>query len=296
MIRITVLGTSGAAPTRERNLTSVALVHEGDVLIFDCGEGTQRQILKYGINSYRIKAIFLSHTHGDHVIGIAGLVRTLALNNRKEPLYIFVPQGFEKVVKSLIVFDKAVISYQIIIKGVKGGQLYKGKDYTVSAFKVNHTIPTYGYVFKINDRRNFDGKKAKALGIKGPMFSELMKKGRITIGKRTVRLGQVSTVKVGKKIVFATDTRPVNATVAAAKNADLLIHESTYADAQSELARDRGHATSIEAATIAKKAKVSRLLLLHISARYRDAEQLRKEADKVFKGAIVADDGYNTFI
>jgi ribonuclease Z len=115
-IKIVMLGTAGSSPTKVRSLPAVALVYDGEVILFDCGESAQIQMLKYGVNFSRLKAIFISHTHGDHVIGIAGLVRTLALNRRTEPLIIYVPKGYEDVVKSLISFDRAMFSYQVIIK------------------------------------------------------------------------------------------------------------------------------------------------------------------------------------
>ncbi len=296
MEKVTVLGTSGASPTKERNLTSVALVHEGDVLLFDCGEGTQMQLLRYGINSSRIRAIFVSHAHGDHIIGIAGLIRTLGLNGRKTQLSIFVPKGYENVIRSLIVFDRTVIEYPIAVVGIHAGTVYKGKDFTVSAFKEDHTIPTYGYIFRINDRRKFDSAKSKAAGLKGPMFSELQSRGKIRIGKRMVNLESVTHLQRGKKIVYAADTRPSKNTVNAAQGADLLIHEATYAQTERKLAVERKHSTAMEAAEIAKKAKVSRLVLIHFSARYKTTQQLEAEAKRIFKDTTLANDGYNTFI
>ena len=168
MIRTIVLGIAGSAPTRERHLPSIVIIREGDMLMFDCGEGTQFQLLNYGLNAVKIRAIFLSHAHGDHTIGLAGLVRTMALNSRKAPLYIFVPEGYERIVNSLIVFDRALITYPIIIKGVKQGVVYKGKGYQVSAFRLNHTIPTYGYVFKEDDRLRFNNRQGEEGGHKGP--------------------------------------------------------------------------------------------------------------------------------
>lgn len=291
MIRVTILGTAGASPTKQRNLTSVALAYDGNVVLFDCGEGTQMQILKYGVNSSRIRAIFISHAHGDHVIGLAGLVRTLALNGRKEPLKVFAPRGSEGVVRNLIEFDKAALTYPIEIKGVQKGLVYEGKDFTVSAFKLDHTISSYGYIFKINNKRRFIGDKAKRLGISGEMFSILQKRGSIRLGKRTIRLTDVTTISLGKKVVYASDTRPTSSTANAARGADMLIHESTYAEAESGLARDRGHSTAYEAAMIAKKAKAKKLELIHFSARYKSASGLETEARKVFPNSVAAKDG-----
>jgi ribonuclease Z len=291
MIRTIVLGIAGSAPTRERHLPSIVIVREGDMLMFDCGEGTQFQLLNYGLNAVRIKAIFLSHAHGDHTIGIAGLVRTMALNSRKAPLYIFVPEGYEKMIHSLIIFDRAMMTYPIIIKGVKQGVVYRGKGYQVSAFRLNHSIPTYGYVFKEDDRLRFITDKAKKAGLKGTMFSELQAKGSITIKGKKIKIGQLTTPQAGKKIAYAADSRPTAATVAAVKGADLLIHEASYSDAEEKLAVERKHSTAAEAAEVAKKAGVKRLLLTHISARHKDTTEFLKEAKRIFPKAEIAKEG-----
>ncbi len=291
MIKTVILGTSGSAPTKERHLPSVVMVREGDMLMFDCGEGTQFQMLKYGLNAVRIKAIFISHAHGDHIIGIAGLVRTMALNSRKAPLYIFVPEGYEKTVNALLVFDKAVIPYRVVVKGVRSGVVCRGKGYSVTAFRLNHTIPTYGYALKEDDRLRFNKDLAKRFGIKGRMFKELQEKGKINIGGRTVRIGQLTRKQTGVKVVYATDTRPTKATEIAAKGADLLIHEAAYSEAEKKLAVQRKHSTSSEAAELAKKAEVKRLVLTHVSARHRDASALLIPAKRIFRNTSVANDG-----
>jgi ribonuclease Z len=291
MIEITILGSSGSSPAKDRNLPSVALRREGDVFLFDCGEGTQMQMIKYGINAYRIKAIFVSHSHGDHIIGIAGLVRTLAMSNRDKPLGIFVPKGQEKIIKALVMFDKAMIGYDINIIGIGKGLAYTGKDFRISAFRLNHTINALGYIFQENDKKNFIMERCKKLGIEGRMFSELQKNGRIKLGKRIIYAKDLLEVKPGKKIVYAMDTRPTAETVKAAKDADLLIHESSYTEEFGRLARERKHSTALEAAEIAKKANVKRLVLTHISTRFKTAKPLIDEARKVFKEVSVAEDG-----
>lgn len=291
MIEVTVLGSSGSSPAKGRQMPAVALRHEGELFLFDCGEGTQMQMLKYGINSYRLKAIFISHSHGDHIIGVAGLVRTLALNNRKDELSIFVPNGQEKIIRTLVLFDKALISYRINIIGIGTGVVYKGRDFTVSAFRLNHTIPTLGYVFKENDRKKFLKEKCRKLGIEGTMFSTLEDKGRIRVGNRTISIGSVTENKVGRKVVYAVDTRPTRSTIIAAKGADLLIHESSYTDEFKDLAIQRKHSTALEVANIAKKAGVKQLFLIHISTRFKTGKPLIDEAGRIFKNTVVVEDG-----
>jgi ribonuclease Z len=291
MIKITMLGTSGSTPTRERNLSSMALEFDGKVYLFDCGEGTQRQCMLYSINISRIESIFVTHMHGDHVIGLAGLVRTMALNRRLKPLHIYVPKGEESKVMALITFDKAMIGYKIIVTGIKPGPVCSGEGFSVRAFKLNHTVPTYGYVFEQEGKRRFIKEKAKKLGLKGEMFKKLAAKGSIKIKNKTIRLNDVTYPVEAKRIVYATDTRPAETTVSAAKGAQLLIHEATYSSKLNELALERSHSTSLDAARIAKKAKCEKLLLFHMSARYRNTAELLNEARKVFKNTEIAKDG-----
>ena len=250
-IKITMLGTSGSSPTKSRSLPGVALTYNGSVILFDCGEGTQMQMIKYGINFSKIIAIFISHAHGDHVIGLAGLVRTMAMNRRSADLDIFVPKGYEKVIRTLISFDKALMTYRINIHGVRSGTVYRTKDFNVSAFPVNHTISACGYIFRENDRRRFIVEKTKRLGIEGTMHSVLQRHGWIRIGSKRITLKSVTSVQKGKKVVYATDTRPSRSHVAA-KGADLLIHESSYSEGEGDLARERKHSTSAEAAVMAE--------------------------------------------
>lgn len=296
MIKVTILGTAGSSPAKDRGMPSVALTYEGETLLFDCGEGTQMQLLKFGVNPSKIRAIFLSHIHGDHVIGIAGLVRTMALNSRQDGLKIFVPAGSERAVKSLLSFDKAIISYEIQVIGMTRGEIYKAKDYSIRAFSLEHTIPTYGFVFKEKDKKKFIIEKCKKLGMKGMMFSELQQKGSITINGKKVSIDSVTTVSPGRKIVYVTDTRPARQTVTNAKNADLIIHEASYMDSERDLASSRKHSTAKEAAQIAKRAGARKLVLTHISARYKDPQALLNDTKQIFPNTIVAKDGYHIFI
>ncbi|MGC8648474.1 MAG: MBL fold metallo-hydrolase, partial [Candidatus Micrarchaeia archaeon] len=141
MINVKFLGTSGSVPTKSRNLPSVAITCEGKTLLFDCGEGAQRQAMRYGVNLSNVSAIFITHMHVDHVLGVAGLIRTLALNRRSEPLYIFLPKDGENGIRALLNFDKALISYPIIVKQAKAGTIFESKDFSVKAIRLNHTVP-----------------------------------------------------------------------------------------------------------------------------------------------------------
>ncbi len=291
MIKIVTLGTAGSTPTKARGLPSIAIVHDGDVYLFDCGEGTQMQMMRFGLNISKVKAIFVSHIHGDHVIGIAGLLRTMALNNRKDGIDIYVPQGAKRPIQSLIFFDKAIIRFPIAIKEIKAGNVYKKEDFEISAFKVEHSVLAYGYLFRERDRLRFIKDRCRAAGLKNTMFSELAKKGSLRIGKKDVRLKDVTYMQKGASVAYATDTRPSVSTVNAAMNCDILIHEANFMESEAQKAMDRKHSTAKEAAGVAKKAKVKKLILTHISARYRNTKEMLKEARSVFANTEIAQDG-----
>ena len=288
---ITFLGTSGSSPTRERSLPSVALEYDGGAYLFDCGEGTQRQLMAYSISPSRVKAIFITHMHGDHVIGVAGLIRTLALNKRTDPLYICVPNGEEGKLQPLIDFDRAIIGYEIRVVPVRSGKVMDGRGFSVNAFKLRHSVPTYGYAFAESDRLRFMKDRCRALGIKGTMFSELEKKGRLRVGKRTVTLRQVTTKEKGRRVVYVADTRPTKSTVEAAKGADILIHEATYEDSLRHLAKERLHSTAFEAGQVARAAGAKTRVVFHMSTRYKEANDVLKDARRAFRSTVAAHDG-----
>ncbi len=291
MIKVTFLGTSGSTPTKQSNLPAIAIEYDGDVILLDCGEGTQRQMMQFKVNISKIKSIFLTHAHGDHIIGIAGLIRTLALNKRSEPLLIFIPKGQEGAIEKLINFDNALIGYKIQIIPMDKNILYRNEKYQIKQFKLSHTIPTCGIAFEELPKRHFDKKKAQSLGISGDMFSKLSRNGYIKIKTKKILLSSITTLEQGRRIIYATDTRPCASTQRASIGADLLIHEATYMDANKSMAQARMHSTSLEAANIAKKAKVNMLVLTHISARYHNRMEVEEEASKVFKNTKAANDG-----
>lgn len=291
MIGITFLGTSGSTPTKDRALPSVAVEYDGETYLFDCGEGTQRQFLNYGLNISKVNYVFLTHIHGDHVIGLAGLMRTLSTNNRTRPLHVFIPEGDEEKIRALMTFDRAFIRYPVVIKGIRGGTVLRNNGVTVTAFRLTHSVRAYGFVFKQDDRLRFDKEKSKRLGIKGEMFSRLQRRKSMRIDGRTVTLRSVTTPQAGRKITYVTDTRPSKAIVAAAKGSDLLIHEATFERSLKHYAVERKHSTSEEAATVARQSRSKELILFHISARYKDTATILNEARHIFSNTRIAYDG-----
>ena len=282
MLEITFLGTSGGVPTVERNLPSLALKYENQLLLFDCGEGTQRQLMKYRIGYGSVNAIFITHPHLDHYLGLYGFIETLKLSSIvPKPLFLCGPS-------KVLEFEK----YKFITEmKIKGGELYKKDDFSINAFAVKHVKDSFGLIFEEKDSVRFYEEKAHSLGLKGPMFRQVQQKGFVETDKGKIMLEEISYVKKGRKIVYTGDCRPSETTIEAALNADLLIHESTYMESQKEEALERMHSTALEAAEIAKKAKVKKLILTHFSPRYNDLTELLAEAKKTFENTELAHDG-----
>ena len=184
-----------------------------------------------------------------------------------------------------------MLSYKITVKPIKTGVILKGNGFSISAFRLTHSISAYGFVFKEDDKLHFIKEKADAAGLKGAMFSKLLKSGRMTIKGKKVTLGSITTREPGKKVVYATDTRPSKEVIAASKGADLMICESTYANSEQRLALERKHSTAEEAAGMAKKSKAKRLILTHISTRYKNSSPLLSEARRIFSNTELANDG-----
>ncbi len=291
MIRLVILGSSASVPSVERALSCVALRHEGDVYLFDCGEGAQRQMMRYKVSYAKVKAIFITHLHADHVLGIPGLVHTLRMIGRKEPLLVFGPRGTCEYIRGVALDHELVDA-----RDVEENFCFKGDEFSVRAFPVEHGLDAYGYVFEEEEKRNFDKKKAEGLGIKGRMFGELQEKGEIKIGRKRILLGEVTIPKKGRKIVYTGDTMPCKNVELASKGADVLIHDATFGDEMKEEARLKLHSTSVDAASIAKKAGAKKLILTHISNRYKEARALEEQARKVFKNSEVARDGMEILV
>lgn len=303
MLTVTFLGTSAARPTVERNVSGLAIHREGETLLFECGEGTQRQMMRYGV-SFAFSEIFFTHFHADHFLGVIGLVRTLGLQGRPEPLFLYGPKGAKKVLSTALQLGIERAPFPVEIVEVKAGDTV-GRDggagtrdgYDVYAFPTEHGGgPSIGYVLKEHVRRGrFDVDKARALGIpEGPLWGKLTKGEEILLSNgQTVRPSDlVGPSRPGRLVAFTGDTRPCAATVDAAQGADLLIHEATFGEEEKERARDTGHATAKEAAQVALAAKAKRLVLSHVSARYSiSADELVREAREVFQNTTVAKDG-----
>ena len=282
MLKITFLGTSGSSPTVERSMPAIAVQYDGNNMLWDVGECTQRQMMKHGVGYGSIDAVFISHSHLDHYLGLFGLLETLNLNHTKKKIDVF---GFEDF--SWIEQKYAFVKFTKI----KKAKLYSGKNYSVSAFPVKHCKGAYGFVFQEDDHIKFYEKKAHSLGLWGTMFSEIQKKGWVEAKGKKVKLEDVTWKKRGRKIVYTGDTLPCDSVVKMANGADVLIHESTFDPERKDEAKERLHSTMEDAAKIAKKAKVGQLVLTHFSPRYPDVKMFEKEIRKIFPNTVFAHDG-----
>ena len=301
MLSVTFLGTSAARPTVERNVSGVALVRAGETLLFECGEGTQRQMMRYGV-SFALSEIFFTHFHADHFLGVIGLIRTLGLQARVEPMRLYGPRGAKKVLGQAIELGVERVPFKVEIEEVKPGTTLRTTDdgrregYEIQVFGTEHGGGSVGYALREHERRGrFDVEKARAAGIpEGPLWGKLTKGEPITLpnGPTFQPSDFVGPKRPGRLVVLTGDTRPCAAVVDAAQGADLLIHEATFGEEERDRAKETGHSTAKEAAQVALAAKARRLVLSHVSARYSiSAEELIKEAKPVFDNVTVAKDG-----
>ena len=301
MLAVTFLGTSAARPTVERNVSALALVREGETLLFECGEGTQRQMLRYGV-SFALSEIFFTHFHADHFLGVIGLIRTLGLQGREEPLRLYGPKGGKHVLGQAISLGVERVPFPIEVIEVKPGAIMRDAGsgmrdaYEIHVFATEHGGGSVGYAIREHERLGrFDPEKARAAGIpEGPLWGKLHKGEPIELpnGQRLTANGFVGPKRSGRLVVITGDTRPCAAVVDAAKGADLLIHEATFGEEEKDRAKETGHSTAREAAQVALAANAKRLVLSHVSARYSiSADELVKEAREVFKETVVAKDG-----
>ena len=294
-LSLTFLGTGAACPSIERNVSALALQREGETLLFDCGEGTQRQMMRYGA-SFSFREIFFTHFHADHVLGVTGLLRTMGLMDRTEPVTLYGPKGAERVLGGIISMGIERNKFPVEIVEVRPGDTLSRKDYDLVTFETIHRADTIGWALVEHERLcRFYPAKALDLGIpEGPLWCRIHKGESVTLedGRVIHPAELVGPTRPGRTVVYSGDTRPCDAVRAVAHGADLLIHEATFSSDERARAVETGHSTAREAAEIARMAGVRELILTHISPRYsREAPELVAEAAEVFPAVRVAKDG-----
>ena len=295
-IEITFLGTTAGIPTKYRNHAAIHIHYKSEnefSYLFDCGEGTQRQIFTAGLNFMRIDEIFISHWHADHFAGLLGLMETMNLEKREKTLTIFGPEA-TRFVDTLLDLGYASKRFDIIPVDVpfEGSQittLLEKEEFYIASIPVRHAIPAVAYAFIEKDRIKIDKEKTKKLGLpeKGPIYKRIKSTGKAIFQDRTIVLDDVAKVERGKKVVYSGDTMATENIVKISKDADLLIHDSTFFT--DSLEKDYRHATVDEVIKLADEAKVKQLILTHISRRYQDIDYL-KDKIKDVKNAVLAKD------
>lgn len=293
-MRVVFLGTSGGLPTPKRSLPSVALIREGEMMLFDCGEGTQTMIMKKGLGFGRLTKIFISHIHGDHISGLMGMMMTMSLLERTEPLDLYGPPEMTPYFDSLKKILRINVKFPLNIHEVNTGVFLREEEYHVEAASLPHSAPCFGFAVqeKIRPGR-FNLERARELGVpEGPLFGKLQKGENVELESGAVisPADVLGAPRPGRRFVYLTDTVYNPSIVTFCRNADLLVHESMFASDMEEEARMRKHSTAAQAATIARDAEVKKLALTHISARYLDTDELKNDARAIFPGAIVAKD------
>ena len=294
MLRVTFLGTGGSLPTRNRNPSAVMVNREGELILFDCGEGTQQQMMRAKTGMMSLSSIFISHFHADHFLGIPGLIQTMSFMGRKEPLVIYGPkhmQEFTELFRALGYFN---LKYEIRGVELKPGDVVEGDGYVIRALKTEHSVPSLGYALVENMRPGrFNRERAIELGVPpGPLFAKLHRGEPVEVEGKVVRPEEVvGEPRPGRTIIYTGDTRPCEAVLEASRNADLLIHDGSFADEMADWAEESMHSTAGEVAALAKEAGVRQLVLTHISSRYSDdVEPIINDSKKIFENVIVAED------
>jgi ribonuclease Z len=295
MLSLTFLGTGASIPTLHRNVAGLAIQREGEVLLFDCGEGNQRQMMRYGVG-FTFKEIFFTHYHADHMLGVTGLLRTLGLQDRTAPVSLYGPRGAQRILGAAVNLGIERNKFPVEIIEIRPGDRLAKDEYDIVVFETEHRADTVGYALVEHQRLGrFNPDQARALGIpEGPLWGQLHQGKTVTLpdGRTIGPTDLVGAPRRGRRLVYTGDTRPHLRVIEAAREADLLVHEATFAGDEAERAQETGHSTAAEAAKVAHDAGVRRLVLTHISSRYnRDASELLAEAKAVFPETVIARDG-----
>jgi len=294
LLRITFLGTSSSRPTVRRNVSALAVQREGTLFLFDCGEGTQRQMMRFGVG-FGVSEIFITHLHADHYLGLPGLLRTMSLQGREEELVVWGGAGSEAALRDAIDIGGDRLQFPVVVRGLPSAEAVRYAGYAIHAFPVEHTAASIGLAL-VEDVRlgRFDVEAALRLGVpEGPMFGRLHRGEDVRLDDGTVvrAADVVGSARPGRTLVYSGDTRPCETTIAAARGCDLLIHEATFTEEEAARSRDTRHSTAREAAEVAREAGVRKLLLTHFSARYSEQpHRILREAETVFP-AVAAEDG-----
>lgn len=292
-INITFLGTGSAVPTKKRNHPSVLIQYKDENILFDCGEGTQRQFRKANLNPCKITRVFLTHWHGDHVFGLPGLFQTLSMNNYNKTLHVYGPVGTEYFMK---MYEKMYIkknsTFYIETHEVGNQIVFENEEIKIDAKEMVHDSPCLAYSFIVKEKSRLDKTKLKKINIpeNSPILGKLAKGETIEFNNEKIDGKKLLYKEQQRKITYVTDTKINQNIIPIAENSDILICESTYLESEEEQATEYAHMTSFQSAKIAKESKSKKLFLVHLSQRYDDPRQIKVEAQKIFKNTIIPED------
>ncbi|WP_018931634.1 ribonuclease Z [Gracilibacillus lacisalsi] len=304
-MHIHFLGTGAGLPSKDRNVTSIVLdllQERNGLWMFDCGEATQHQILHTSIKPRKIEKIFITHLHGDHIFGLPGLLSSRSFQGGEEPVTIYGPAGIKQFIETALTVSQSKLSYPIMIEELKEGIIFEDNQFSVSVKKLDHAIDSFG--FRI-DQKDSQGsllvEKLKKDGITpGPIYRQFKTKETVQLpnGKTVHAKDYIGEPKKGKSVAILGDTRTKEEYVSFVQNVELLIHEATFNKEQVQLAHDYFHSTTAQAAKIAQKANVKKLILTHISSRFQldEVDQLLLEAKQYFEETVIAHDFYSASV
>ena len=295
MIDVTLLGTGSAIPTAKRNHPGTLVKYKAETMLFDCGEGIQRQFRKAKLNPMRLTRLFITHWHGDHILGIPGLLNTLQLNNYEKTLEVYGPKGTKKFMDLMMKIFVHRGKIKINVHEISKGKAIDESDFFVEVFPMEHHTPSIAYRFVEKDKLRINKDKLKKLKLPHTnKIAKLVQGKDVVINGKKVKSKNITYKQLGKKIGIIMDTRLNSNMVKIAKNVDLMICESSFMDLDSKIAKEYYHMTASQAAGIAKKAKAKKLVLIHISQKYTLKEKnLLGEAKKIFKNTILGEDLMN---
>lgn len=291
MRELVVLGTASQVPTRYRNHNGYLLRWDDEAFLFDPGEGTQRQMTYAGVPATAITRVCITHFHGDHCLGLAGISQRISLDQTPHVVHAYYPASgqvyFERLRHASIYHDVGRWEAHPI---EAAGELARTPTWTLRCARLDHDVETFGYRLEEADGRTLVPARLAAAGVRGAAIAQLQAAGTLAVGDRTVTLDEVSVPRRGQVVAFVMDTRACDAAIELARDADVLICESTYLAADADKARAHGHLTATEAATIAREAGVRQLVLAHFSQRYADTDAFVAEAAAVFPAVVAARD------
>ncbi|MEK6947886.1 MAG: ribonuclease Z [Nanoarchaeota archaeon] len=290
-MKIIFLGTASMQPTKERNLSSLLFNHDDENILFDCGEGTQRQMKIVSLKSTKITRVIISHFHADHVLGLSGMIRSLIASDYQKVLHVYGPKGLKKFFDNMLNSAYYSNDLKFELHEFSKGIIFENDKFSIEALPLAHSVPSFGFIVKEKDRRKVDVDYTSKYGLKQhPLLGDLQKGKDIVYEGKKISYKKATYLVEGKKAGFIFDTGVCDNCYIIGKNADLLVSESTFSHEHEDKALEYKHLTSKQAANIAKKSKSKKLVLTHFSQRYKDESKISEEATSVFKNTIIAHD------